>query len=151
MDNTTLIFQQEPSNFDHPLHMKIMLSILTVLILVSLLVISRKLFKFLRRPNRRFLDQIVDFQYSVQFWVVIFVALSCNVMIWTDVPSDYVSGFGCYIGTYIFYFFGPYGNIHSFFIALFRYICIIHPDQLSKRYITPEVIKHNFMYLLLKD
>ena len=60
-------------------------------------------------------------------------------MILAKVPKDYVTEMGCYVGTYIFYFLAPYGNIHSFFIAFFRYICIVHPTQLSKRDISPEV------------
>ena len=36
----------------------------------------------------------------------------------------------------------PYGQGHSFFISLFRYICIIHPERLSKRKISPEVRKN---------
>ena len=36
----------------------------------------------------------------------------------------------------------PYGQGHSFFISLFRYICIIHAERLSKRKISPEVRKN---------
>ena len=40
----------------------------------------------------------------------------------------------------------PYGQGHSFFISLFRYICIIHPERLSKRKISPEVRKNMFKH-----
>ena len=36
----------------------------------------------------------------------------------------------------------PYGQGHSFFISLFRYICIIHAERISKRKISPEVRKN---------
>ena len=53
---------------------------------------------------------------------------------------------GCYLGTYVFFFMIPYGQGHSFFISLFRYICIIHPERLSKRKISPEVRKNMFKH-----
>ena len=57
----------EKDDFDHPLSIKITLSFFSVLTITSLLVINRRLFIFLRRPNRRCLDQIVDFQNTISF------------------------------------------------------------------------------------
>ena len=47
MDNITeeICFQSEMDNFEHPVIVKIMLSILNVLIIVSVIVMSHKLFK----------------------------------------------------------------------------------------------------------
>ena len=134
-----MIFQQEKDQFDHPFHIKVTISILSILITLSMFVVSRRLFKFFRRPNRRFLDQMIHFQISVQIIGVVFSFLFFNTVIWAKVPKFFVTELGCYIGPYIFNFVGTYMGAHSFFIALFRYICIMHPDRLSNLNISPEV------------
>ena len=142
MNNITFrmfLFQAEQDVFEHPAQVKITISILTILILISTVIISRRLFGFLRRPNRRCLDDIVYIQQLVQFGVTMFVVSTFNIIIWRKVPKDHVTEIGCYFGTYFFYFLAPYTNIHSFFISLFRYICILHPNFLAKRNISPEV------------
>ena len=51
MDNNTeeICFQSETDDFEHPLIIKIMLSILNVLIIVSVIVMNHKLFKVVER------------------------------------------------------------------------------------------------------
>ena len=134
----------EKDDFNHPLSINITLNIISVLTITSLLVINRRLSIYLRRPNRRCIDKIVDFQCTITHVVSILAIMFSNIIIWTEVAESYITEdvtvtVGCYIGSYIFYFVAPYGNIHSFFIALFRYICILHPDKLSRFDISPEV------------
>ena len=141
MNNNTkpIFFHQEKDKFEHPFQIKVIMTVLSILIILSMFVIKRRLFKFLRRPNKRLLDQIVDFQMSIQIIVVVLTLLFFMPLIWARIPKDYVTELGCYIGPYMFYFTAPYAGSHSFFIAFFRYICIIHPDKLSKLNISPEV------------
>ena len=141
MDNNTksMFFHQEKDDFDHPFRIKVILTVLSILIILSMFVIKRRLFKFLRRPNKRLLDQIVDFQMSLHIIMVVLTLLFFMPLIWAKIPKDYVTELGCYIGPYMFYFTAPYTGIHSFFIAFFRYVCVIHPDKLSKLNISPEV------------
>ena len=134
-----MLFQQEKDDFEHPIHIKVTISILSILIILSMLIIKRRLFKFFGRPNKRFLDQIVHFQMSVTIVVDVLTLLFFNLLIWAKIPKDYVTELGCYIGPYMYYFMASYAGIHSFFIALFRYICILHPDRLSILNISPEV------------
>ena len=143
MDNNTkpMFFQQEKDDFEHPFHIKVTITVLSILITLSMLVIKRRLFKFFRRQNRRCLDQIIHFQLSVMIVVVVLTFLFFNTVIWAKVPKLYVTKMGCYIGPYLYYFTALYTGIHSFFIAFFRYICIIHPDRLTKLNISPEVIQ----------
>ena len=138
-EKETIHYLYEKDDFEHPLSIKITLSFFSVLTITSLLVVNRRLFIFLRRPNRRCIDQIVDFQYTIGFVVSILAIMFFNIIIWAKVAESYITEVGCYIGSYIFYFTAPYANIHSFFIALFRYICILHPDKLSRFDISPEV------------
>ena len=141
MDNSTkpMLFHQEKDDFEHPFHIKVAVTVLSVLVTLSFFVIKRRLFKFLRRQNRRCLDQIIHFQMSVEIILVVLSFLFFNTVIWAKVPKHYVTEIGCYIGPYVYYFMAPYLGIHSFFIAFFRYICIIHPNRLSKLNISPEV------------
>ena len=46
-------FNQEKDDFEHPLHIKIVLTIITVFIIISIIAIDLSLLNFLRRPNRR--------------------------------------------------------------------------------------------------
>ena len=142
MDNTStesMLFQQEKDDFEHPFHIKVTISILSIIIILSMFIIKRRLFKFLGRPNKRFLDQIVHFQMAVTIVVAVLTLLFFNSLIWVKTLKDYVTELGCYIGPYMFHFTASYTGIHSFFIALFRYICILHPDRLSNLNISPEV------------
>ena len=152
MDNNTeaMCFQEERNYFEHPVHTKVTLSVLSILITLSMFVINKRLFKFLRRPNKRFLDQIVHFQLSVTMILDVIIFLYFNIFLWAKVPKYYVTELGCYIGTYIYTFMAPYLAIHSFFIALFRYICIIHPNRLSNLNISPEV-KYFFQIYMYYD
>ena len=136
-EKETIHYLVEKDDFDHPFSIKVALSFFSFLTITVLLVITRRLFTFLRRPNRRCIDQMVDFQYSITHVVSILAILFFNI--WTNVAESYITEVGCYVGSYIFYFVAPYGNIHSFFIALFRYICILHPGKLSRFDISPEV------------
>ena len=141
MGNSTeqMLFQEERNEFEHPFYIKVTITTLSVLFTLSWFVINRRLFKFFGRPNKRFLDQIVQFQISVSMIVSAFLFPFFNLLIWAKVPKHYVTEVGCYIGSYIFTFLAPYIGVHSFFIAFFRYICIIHPDKLSRLKISPEV------------
>ena len=94
-----ILYDQEKDDFAHPFPIKIVLSIFTIVILISTYFINRRLFLFLRRPNRRLLDFIVDFQYSIGIVVVFICMVFFNIIIWIEVPKTYVSTFGCYFGS----------------------------------------------------
>ena len=101
-----------------------------------------RLYKFLRRPNRRLIDFIIDVQRSIGTFVLFVALIFFAIVICAKEAKQYVGHFGCYLGTYFFYFLIPYGQGHSFFVAVFRYVCIIHPGKLKKRNISPEVRKY---------
>ena len=113
MDNDIqgILFNVKRDDFEFPYHTKIFFSTFIVVILISQYVLQRKLFMFLRRPNRRFIDQIVDFQLSVNYFVVIFCMVWYIIFIWTETTKNYVSEVGCYLGVYAFYFLPSYYSI----------------------------------------
>ena len=86
-----MFFQQEKDNFDHPFNIKVTMTVLSILIILSMFVIKKRLFKFFRRPNKRLLDRIVDFQMSVQIIVVALTLLFFNPLIWAKFPIDFVT------------------------------------------------------------
>ena len=90
MNNNTkpIFFHQEKDDFEHPLNIKVIMTVLSILIILSMFVIKRRLFKFLRRPNKRLLDQIVDFQMSIQIIVVVLTLLFFMPLIWAKIPKD---------------------------------------------------------------
>ena len=143
MDNFTqekeIIYLPKIDDFEHPLHIKIALGFISIFTVVTIFAINRRLFIFLRRPNKRILDEIVDFQCTINQVIAVLTIIFFNIIVWTKVARPYVTEVGCYVGSYIFYFLAPYGNAHSFFIALFRYICIIHPNKLSRFGLSPKV------------
>ena len=70
MDNDTqgILFDvKRDEDFEFTFDTKIFLSIFIAVILFSQYVFQRRLFMFLRRPKRRFIDRIVDFQLSGGF------------------------------------------------------------------------------------
>ena len=139
MNHSEFIFDPEIDDFEHPFHIKVLLTLIIALILISTHGINFRLFKFLRRPNRRFMDLIVYIQRLVGTVVLTISMVFFVIIICTKNAKIYVSEIGCYIGPYLYYFLVPYGQGHSFFISIFRYVCIIHPDKLTKRNISPRV------------
>ena len=107
-DTQGILFNVERDDFEFPFYTKIFFSTFIVVILISQYVLQRRLFMFLRRPNRRFIDQIVDFQLSVNYFVVIFCMVWYIIFIWTETTKNYVSEVGCYLGVYAFYFLPSY-------------------------------------------
>ena len=47
-----ILYKKEKDDFEHPFHIKIVLTSFTIVILISIYFVNRRLFKFLRRPNR---------------------------------------------------------------------------------------------------
>ena len=143
-----ILFDEEKDDFEHPIYIKILLSIFSVFLMISSYIVIRRLLIFVRRPNRRPLDFIVDFQNSVGIVLVFISMVFFNIIVWAEVPKTYVSEVGCYTGTFLFYFLAPYCNSHSFFISLFRFICILYPGKLSSRGISPEVNLNTYLFQL---
>ena len=83
----------------------------------------------LKRQNGRFVDQIISCQISINGIVLpISICFLCGLQWMTDL-SYFISKKGCYVGPFIVNFTGNYLCCHSFFISIFRYICILHPEK----------------------
>ena len=83
----------------------------------------------LKRQNGRFVDQIISCHISINGIVLpISICFLCGLQ-WMKDLSYFISKKGCYVGPFIVNFTGNYFCCHSFFISLFRYICILHPEK----------------------
>ena len=80
-------FNVEKDTFEHPLHIKIALTTITIFIIISTFLIHRQLVKFLRRPNRRCIDLIVDIHYTIVQPIFVIYMVFFNVVIWTKTPK----------------------------------------------------------------
>ena len=75
------------------------------------------------------MDQIISCQISINGIVLpICICFLCGLQ-WMKDLSYFISKKGCYVGPFIVNFTGSYFCCHSFFISLFRYICILHPEK----------------------
>mgnify|MGYP007023185112 CR=1 FL=1 len=68
----------------------------------------------------------------------IFVATLIAMTVYYPI-SDWIGSYFCYFYIYGFLWVTIYGQSLSFFITVFRYICLYHEDKLSFWQITPKV------------
>ena len=94
--------------------------------------ISFKSWFYLSQNVGRYVDRIIGFQILVNcIQMPVSLSFLCG-MWWIKDLSYFITKKGCYIATFFGFFQVNYMQCHSFFTCLFRYICILHPDKLSK-------------------
>ena len=94
--------------------------------------ISLKSWFYLSQNVGRYVDRIIGFQSLVNCIQMPISLLFLCGMWWIKDLSYFITKKGCYIATFFGFFQVNYMQCHSFFTCLFRYICILHPDKLSK-------------------
>ena len=127
-----IIFFSPPDNFQFGTCLKLTYLTLTVAIIVCGLLIHQRILIFLSKQTGRCVDQMIRIQVKLN---VILFPLSLAYLTglqWTNCLKDYISYQGCYILTFLANFQINYIQCHSFAIAMFRYICILHPDKISR-------------------
>ena len=95
------------------------------------------------------MDFIVYVQRTIGTFVLTLALIFFAFVICSKKAKKYISHPGCYLGTYLFYFLIPYGQGHSFFVSLLRYICIINPEKLFQWNISSEVRNKPHQYFNL--
>ena len=126
-----IIFFALPDDVKFGFWLKLTYCFLTVVIIVCGLVVHRRVLSFLNRQTGRCVDQIIRFQTKLN---IVLFPLSLAYLVglqWTNCLKGYISHQGCYIATFLCDFHINYIQCHSFAIAMFRYICILHPDKIS--------------------
>ena len=117
-----------------------------VIILALGTTVQRQLFSFLKTRNKRLVNKIILSNVFVQN--ITYPIILCYILlaIWIQNLSYYVSDYGCYGLSIILKFSGLFDRSVSFFINLFRYICIVHDEILKKHNIHPKVSLLNGSY-----
>ena len=124
---------------------QIVLSAVIVFILALGLMVQNQLYSFLKTRNRRHVNKIIIFNFIIQNITIPIILCYFFFAIWIRNPSQYISDYGCYGIGFVTEFMFIFDRSTSFFINLFRYICILHDAQLKKYDIHPKV-KHNVFY-----
>ena len=112
-----ILFNPEQDDFEHPTYIKVMLCIFSAFIIISSFIVIRRLLIFVKRPKRRILDYIVDFQSSITIVLVFIDMAFFNLIMWAKVPKAFVSEVGCYIGNFLYFFW-----LHTATLILFSFL-----------------------------
>ena len=108
---------------------KLCFSVFAFVIIVSGYLVHQRVHTFLKRQVGRHINRIISCQVSISGIVSpVFICFLCGLQ-WTRDLSYFITDEGCYIGYFIARFIGCYVLSHSFFISLFRYICMVHPEK----------------------
>ena len=118
---------------------KIGLTIFVLLILGFGIVVQKQLISFLQSRSKRLVNKLIYLHLIQQN--VITPPILCYMLFsfWIENPGEYISSYGCYGMFYIMFYKVILDRAHSFFINMFRYICIVQDELLKKFCIQPKV------------
>ena len=120
-----------------------------ILIFDSNYVFNYRILLHIERRDQRNVDKIIKF-HSITLNISILIAASYYYLNnWGEIPTkNYIGSFGCQFVAFNFYFVGCVVQSQSFFIALYRYICIVHTDLLTNIGLNGKV--HLKTYIIIK-
>ena len=130
--NSTLEFNQMEPFLKLNFQSKIGLSSFILLILGSGMAIQIQLISFLKSKSNRLVNKLIYLNLISQN--ILTPPMLCFKLfsLWIENLSEIISGNGCYAMFYIISFGVILDRAHSFFINLFRYICIVQDEFLKK-------------------
>ena len=125
--------------FGFDLKTTLCISTAIVIILALGTTIQKQLYSFLKTKNKRLVNRII--LPNVLLQNITYPIILCYILlaIWVQDPRYYISDYGCYGFSIILQFSGLFDRSVSFFVNLFRYICIVHDESLKKYDIHPKV------------
>ena len=123
-----------------------------VLVILALgIIVQKQLYTFLKSRSKRFVDKIILLNFYVQNVTNPPLLFYIILLIWMGNPSKYISEIGCHVFSIILQCNCLLDRSTSFFINLFRYVCIVHDDFLKNFNIHPKVSKisiYRYLYSL---
>ena len=132
------LYEMEPFMV-HNFQSKIVLSIIIFFILVLGIIIQKKLITFFWSKSRRWVDKIIYANLISQNILTPLSLVYFLFSIWNENPGQYIGQYGCFGIYYLLFFNGIMERSHSFFINLFRYVCIVQSGMMKKFNIQPKV------------
>ena len=141
MNSTIEILHMETLREILGFNLKTTLCISTAILIILALgtTIQKQLYSFLKTKNKRLVNKIILPNVLLQNITYPIILCYLLLAIWVQDPSYYISDYGCYGFSIILQFSGLFVRLVSFFINLFRYICIVHDESLKKYDIHPKV------------
>ena len=113
-----------------------------ILVVLALgITVQKQLYSFLKSRSKRFVDKIILLNFYIQNVTNPPLLFYLILGIWMGNPSQYISEIGCHIFSIILQYNFLLDRQTSFFINLFRYICIVHDGILKNFNIHPKVSK----------
>ena len=140
--NSTLEFDQMEPFLKHNFQNKISLTCFILLILGFGIGVQKQLISFLKSKSNRLVNKLIYLNLISQNILTPPVLCFMLFSLWIENPSEYISRYGCYGMFYMLSFGVILDRAHSFFINMFRYICIVQDAFLKKFNIQPKVSKH---------
>ena len=137
--NSTLEFDQMEPFLKLNFQSKIGLSSFILLILGSGMTIQIQLTSFLKSKSNRLVNKLIYLNLISQNILTPPVLCFMLFSLWFENPSEIISGHGCSGMFYMLSFGLILDRAHSFFINMFRYICIVQDEFLKKFNIQPKV------------
>ena len=103
------------------------------------IVVQKQLIAFLKFKKKRPVNQIIYKNLILQNIFIPPQLCYLFAEIWNYYPGKYFGEYGCYGFFFAGIFIVNHDRAHSFFINLFRYICIVKKENLSENEILPKV------------
>ena len=141
MNSTIEIIHMQPLWEIHGYDLKTNLCMSTAILIILALgtTIQKQLYLFLKTRKKRLVNRIIMPNVLVQNITYPIILCYIFLAIWVQNLSYYISDYGCYGFHIILLFSCLFDRSVSFFINLFRYICILHDESLKKYNIHPKV------------
>ena len=119
---------------------KIALSLAYVGNLITGLLTHYKLYCFLEKLSQRTINKILSFDSVIRSAIFPLAIVMQVLFLWFENETNQILGdWGCYFFAYQIFALIVFLQSQSFFMALFRYICVAHEDKLRKWHLTPKV------------
>ena len=127
-----LYFEQIPDNFEFPMWYNIFATVFQAIFAYLTMKVNLRVLTFLKRKVGRYVNTIIDVHVKISLFLTPITFMFMTNLHFAKQLNGYVPDVWCYFSAYAGYFFFYYNSSHSFVIAIFRYICVLHPDKVSK-------------------
>ena len=140
--NSTLNFVKsiKDTKFEKPLLFECFYASALILLVVTSSFIALSLIKLINSRDQRQIDKLIKFQTIVLNVTEYYLCLYYISDIVIPFPlKEYIGEVGCNTTDFIMNFIIGYFQSQSFFMALYRYLCIIHYDFFDNHNISGKV------------
>ena len=140
MSNFTITWvTTQNGGFEHNLPTKVVFTGISILSGITGLAVGKNIFTMLKRKSDRGINDFIKWHTMVNMMLIPVAYGYFTLTQWTKIPGKYITTVGCYATFYSLVFGTVFMNCGTFFISLYRYICVLHNGTLAKYDITNKV------------